>query len=179
MGIDPYRSKDDLFLEKTNRAKPTVKNFAMELGNRFEGPARALLYFELDIEFEPITVIHSDLHFIRASLDGYNLEEQVLAEIKYMGTKNFDLVKTSQATLVHHYPQVQQQLAVTGFKKAIYTAYTLNKPRKAIDKFQTVPILRDEKYINEELLPALKSFWDEVTLWIEKNQSNELSPLIP
>lgn len=174
MGIDPYRTRDDLFLEKTGRGVPMKKNRAMDFGNQFEGAARALLFFERGHDFEPYFLSHPDLPWLRASLDGFNEDQRLLAEIKYLGVKNFELIQLTQSPLKHHFPQVQQQLLVTGFKDAVYVPYTLTKNQKAIDKIQFVNILRDDRYINEELLPALTTFWDEVTTWITKNQSNEL-----
>lgn len=174
MGIDPYRSREDLFLDKTGRGKPVTVNEAMRLGIKFEGSARALLYFEFGFEFEPHICNHPDLPFIRASLDGYTDEKSLLAEIKYMGLKNFEKIQETQWPLDHHYPQVQHQLLAKGLKEAVYVPYTLAPCKSKIDKIQFVPIVRNESYINNQLLPALITFWNEVTSWIEENQPKKL-----
>lgn len=162
LGICPYRSKKQLLLEKLGRGKPQKKNPAMALGNKFEGAARALLYFELDVEFTPHTLSHPDHPFILASFDGYCANSEQIAEIKYMGQKNFDLIKKTNKPLEHHFPQVQQQLAVSTFKKCVYCFYTLNENRSAIANLAHIEVERDDQYIDQTLIPALTDFWSEV-----------------
>lgn len=173
MGVDPYRTKEQLFLDKTGRGIPVKVNPAMLLGQKFEEPARALLFFEFGYEFEPIVCVNPDFPFIKASLDGYSSDHDCFVELKYMGQANFELVKGAQAPLPHHFPQVQHQFLAKGARKAFYATYTLTKDKSAIDQIQVIPVLRDNRYIQDELLPALKSFWGEVTSWTEKNQSSQ------
>jgi putative phage-type endonuclease len=170
MGVDPYRTIDELFLDKTGRGTPIKQNPAMKLGNQFEEAARALLYLEFFTEFEPITLSHPNFDFIKASLDGYSDERSEIAEIKYMGEKNFLNIKESGKPLEHHYPQMQQQLFVKAVGTCIYVPYTLTKDKKQIDQIQFVPIYRNDAYIELELLPRLKQFWGDVQEWIKENQ---------
>lgn len=169
MGIDPYRTREDLLLDKTGRGKPVQVNEAMRLGSRFEGAARALLYFEFGFEFEPAICNHPDFPYIRASLDGLSPDGERLCEIKYMGQKNFDKIKETQWPLDHHYPQVQHQLLAKGLKEAVYAPYTLAKCKTKIENIQSVVVVRNDQYINDQLLPALQNFWGEVTEWIKNN----------
>ncbi len=161
LGIDPYRDREELLLEKLGEGKPYKSNPAMELGNKFEGPARALLFFELGIDFTPSTRTHPDLPWMGASLDGYCEATNQSCEIKYMGKKNFDLVKSSGAPLKHHYPQVQHQMAVYGLDKAYYAAYTLTEEKREIDQLTSVIVSRDDSFI-QNLIKLEKEFWDEV-----------------
>lgn len=173
MGIDPYRTKEDLFLDKTGRGKPIEVNPAMLLGQKFEGGARAILYFEHNLEFEPYTCSHPKHAFIRSSLDGINEDKTLICEIKYMGAKNFEKVKASQSPLEHHYPQLQHQLLTTDIDRVLYVPYTLSPDKNRIDQLTIVPVNKDPVYINEELLPALLNFWGEVKKWTEANQSKK------
>ncbi len=161
MGVCPYRSRKELLLDKLGRGKPFKSNPAMQLGVKFEPVARALSYFDMDIEFEPATLIHPDLDFVRASLDGICNQTKTIAEIKYMGVKNFIKCAETLSALEHHYPQVQHQLAVTGFKLAYYIPYTLTENKREIDKIAYIKVDRDDQYI-ERLLTLEKEFWNEV-----------------
>jgi predicted phage-related endonuclease len=131
------------------------------------------MFFELDIEFFPKTHEHDKYPFLRASLDGQSTCGKI-CEIKYMGAKNFNSVMLTQAPLEHHYPQIQHQLLVTGLSESIYVPYILSACKKKIDSIQYVDVKRDDNYIDNELLPRLLNFWNEVVEWTEKNQ-----PLTP
>lgn len=161
MGIDPYRDREQLLDDKLGRGEPMKKNFAMELGNKFEGAARALSYFDLDIEFEPITLTHPDLNWMRASLDGYSTEHNCLAEIKYMGNVNWEACRNANAPLLHHAAQMQHQLAVAGMPMAWYIPYTLTKDKKEINDICYIKVERNDVYI-DNLIRLEKEFWDEV-----------------
>jgi len=51
---------------------------------------------------------------------------------------------------------------VTGYKKAFYVAYTLNKERTEIQEYICIEVYPDYEYIERKLYPALKSAWDLV-----------------
>lgn len=161
LGIDPYRDRQDLLDDKLGRGKPFKTNPAMQLGTKFEGVARALSFFDLDIEFTPAVIHHPTLEWMFASLDGQCLLTKTICEIKYMGKKNFDMVGSSKGPLKHHFPQMQHQLAVTGYDRCVYIPYTLTENKQEIDKIAYINIDRDDSYI-DRLIQLEKEFWDEV-----------------
>lgn len=161
MDIDPYRDRNDLLLDKLGKGKPFKRNPAMELGVKFEPVARSLSYFDLGIEFTPHTLTHPEHDWMRASLDGYNIYTNSLCEIKYMGEKNFIKCRDDVSALPHHYPQVQHQIAVTGFSEAWYIPYYLTENKQEIAEIAYIKIARSDEYI-DRLITLEKEFWDEV-----------------
>lgn len=158
-GVSPYSTPLRLLQEKLGLVKHSVvPSFVMELGHRFEGPARAQFVLETGIEIEPECVEHKDIPEFRASLDGVNFEKRVFVEIKYMGEKNFEFVKSNQVPLVHHIDQIQHQFMVTGFEEAYYVCYTLNQKKSDLDKLVIVPVKADWEYIKNSLAPKELEF---------------------
>ncbi len=160
MGISPYMTKLQLMEQKLGLRKATQENQAMTYGKIFEPKARAR--FELDHGFEmpPACGEHAEFPFIRTSFDGLNVEQNVFAEMKYMGKKNFDLCVKNQAPLDHHIPQVQHQFMTSGLETCIYIPYTLTEDKKAIDEIAYIPVKADAEYIEKNLFPEEKAFWE-------------------
>lgn len=153
MGVSPWKTPYELWLEKTGRAGEQVTNWAMERGNKLEPRARALFEVENDKSFPAKNVVHSEYDFLRASLDGWCEETGEILEIKCPGVD--DHIKAKQGILPEkYYPQVQHQLMVTGAKRAYY--YSFDGKEGA-----TVIVEPDLKYINALLL-AEKNFWVHV-----------------
>ncbi len=161
MGCDPYRSRNDVLLEKLGQGKPVIVNIAMELGTKWEPAARALHYFETGLEMEPAELVHPEFSYLRASLDGY-LEGDHFLEIKYMGEKNFDLIAKTQTPLEHHWVQIQHQCLVTGMDRCTYIPYTLSEDKKSIARIQYVTVKAEPSYCYETLAFTLTEFWHEV-----------------
>ncbi len=161
MGSDPYRTREELILDKLGMGKPIKTNPAMELGTKWESAARALFYFEHDMECDPAEIVHPDYSFIRASLDGLNLEHGFFLEIKYMGQKNFDLAKSGRIQN-HHVIQMAHQTLTTNINKAYYVPYTLNQEKTKVESIAYIQHEPSADYIYNDLMPALKLFWEEV-----------------
>jgi len=163
MGISPYKTALELWKEKTGLVQ--LKNegsFVTDLGHRFEPVVRADLTLDLGYQVDPKCVEREDHTWLRASLDGYNEEERMFAEIKYTGAKNIKHVKDTNTVIPHHYPQIQHQFMVTGFENCYYSVYTLNSKRNSIDEIFTIKVEVDQDYIESSLFPRLSSFWDSV-----------------
>lgn len=162
MGVSPYSNLHELWLDKKGlKQDEPVNGFVMKLGQEFEPKARARFELETDIEVEPVCLIHSEHNWLRASLDAASIEHGVFAEIKYMGQKNFDLVK-SGVVLKHHWPQIQHQFLVSGFKRGFYVVYTLTEDKKNISNYFCLSVEPDPVYITSLLYPALRTFWTMV-----------------
>ncbi len=174
MGCDPYRTREDVLLDKLGLAEPVKVNGAMELGTMWEPAARAMYFFETGLDMEPAEFAHPDYPYLRASLDGYR-EDAWPIEIKFMGEKNFDLIHQTQAPLEHHWVQVQHQLLVTGKERCVYIPYTLTEDKKKIARIQYVWVLRDDKY-QAELYQKLTDFWQEVIIRRELQNGQHNNP---
>lgn len=167
-----YMTPYQLWQEKLGIKKFDFSNFATELGHRFEGPARAYSNLEYGINLEPECVVHSEFDWLRASLDGLDLDKRVFAEIKYMGRENYEWCLENKICLEKHFPQVMHQFLVTGFSKCYYVPYTLTSDRSEIDKITAIEMVPDQDYILKKLFPALNEFWKLVV-------NQEEPPLTP
>jgi putative phage-type endonuclease len=158
MGVSPYMTRLELWKEKLGLERKDRSSFATELGNKFEIRARSWFCLDTGIEIDPENCQHKDFVWLRASLDGFNEQEKIFVEIKYMGQKNYDLVKSSGLPLDHHHPQLQHQFLVTGYSKAFYIPYTLDSDKKEMQDIFALPIFPDHAYI-EKLFAEERDFW--------------------
>lgn len=157
MGCDPYRSYEDLILDKLGHGKPFVTNPAIELGKKWEGAAREIFNFKMEMECLAKTFTHKKYEFMRASLDGWC--EECFIEIKYVGQKKFDDAKKHGKIPEHHMVQMQHQHLVSDLLRSHYVCYTLDAGR-VINKFHSIPVFYDEDYIRDKLIPAELKFWE-------------------
>lgn len=160
MGCDPYRSYEDLILQKLGQGKPFKSNPAIELGSKWESAAREIFYFNEGISYEPKTFEHKEHKFLRASLDGAS-ECKKLIEIKYVGAAKYEAALTGEIPL-HHWVQMQHQHLVTDFLYGFYVCYTLNEYKTAIDRLHHVPTFYDNDFIRDKLLPAEFKFMEDL-----------------
>ena len=107
MGVSPYRTIMDIYLDKTSDLIEEKTNFIMELGNKLEPIARSRYELLNDADFPAANFVHASKPHYRASLDGYNKELNKAIEIKYIGKNFFDECPDK------YYPQIQYQYAVT------------------------------------------------------------------
>jgi len=123
LGISPYKSPYELWLEKTGRKQPDQEKFAFALGHRAEPYIRALAEKRLGEQFEPGLVRSKDYPFMQASLDGRNFSLDVLMEIKVNEADTHKLIPGKEEALPeHHYWQMQHQLLVTGGERCMYVS---------------------------------------------------------
>jgi len=169
MGKSKFMTVKQLWDLKVNGRRKDEKesnNFAADKGHRLEPKNRAMHELETGMNFPDTLAISSEYPFLRASLDGYNSKHKIAAEYKYVGEADFNQVKSGKM-LDKYYPQVQQQLFVTGSLVNHFRVMTEEKDNngKAIKekyKYCGLNIDFDKKYVVEELLPALFKFWDSV-----------------
>jgi putative phage-type endonuclease len=155
-GISPYRSKRDLFLEKTG--KPTTsdnedKSYIFALGHKTEGIIRKEFQDLMKVEMKPICVIHPKYDYLRASLDGFDPKHGVL-EAKLVSQEVLKNAKNGEIPN-HHYSQIQHQLEVTGADIAQYFAHDGKKNGALVE------IRKNQEYINN-LLDLEHAFWADV-----------------
>lgn len=109
IGVSPYGNAYDLWLELTGRKPPQVSNFAMQRGINLEPIAREAYTRKTGIEVRDICVEHPIVPWIAASLDGYSLFGDVIAEIKCPGKNDHATALLNQVP-EKYVPQVQWQL---------------------------------------------------------------------
>jgi putative phage-type endonuclease len=150
MGVSPWTTAYQLWEEKTGRKVRDYSNWATNRGNILEPKARALVEFETGMEFPAVLFEHRELPFMRASLDGYNAENQIALEIKCPGKD--DHAKALAGEIPEKYfPQLMHQIFVTGAKQAYYYSYDG-------ESGCLVKVEPDHDYI-KELVKKMMHFW--------------------
>ena len=152
MGISPYKSPLMLYQEKIDGSiSETKASYIQEKGHRLEPKARALLEIDLGITLPAKTIQWDEPNYFRASLDGYNENEKVIAEFKYVGKEKEEIPK-------HYYCQMQYQLLITGAKKCYYVAYDCDKSENVTlhPVKEVLPDLEYQKRISEKCI----KFWE-------------------
>lgn len=138
-----YGTYDELLTEKLGGAPRKKNDFIMQKGHETETKIRAKLSMKYDLELVPLCVEYDPFPFFRASLDGYH--SKLTIEAKFCGGNNLNLVP------VHHWIQIQGQLAVTGQDEIV-----LAKSNNGID----VAEIRIEfnSWFWRKALPEIKKF---------------------
>lgn len=140
MGLSPYCIAALLYKRKKKLAPPSRITEAMGEGTRLEPIAREDAEHYLKMEIPPAVVEMEEFPFLFASLDGINVAESFIVEIKC--SKNiYESARAGYISPMYHC-QMQHQLMVTGYKKCLFFAF---------DGFSHVCIWvdRDEKFIEE------------------------------
>jgi putative phage-type endonuclease len=148
MEVSPWSTPYKLWEQKV-LGKRTETNAAMERGTDMEQAARE--QFEADTGFliVPCVVLHPKHDWMVASLDGLDVEEKNIVEIKCPGREDHAVAK--QGLVPSKYiPQLMHQMEVCEMDKAYYYSFTGQEGVIVILK-------RDEAYISK-MLEAEKEF---------------------
>lgn len=154
MGVSPYKSRIELWREKSGPVLEERSSFITDKGHRKETIARQKLSAILGLQgvedsLEPHNVTSVDYSYLRASLDGYAKDKSFFVEFKFQGKADFALNLVPEK----YYPQLQHQLLLTGCKYAYFCG--INEEDE-IKYFEVEP---DPKYI-QRLLAEEIIFWD-------------------
>lgn len=162
MGVSPWKTPYQLWLEKTKRVTPeSTSNWAQERGNELEPVARAKFELETGIDMPAKLYQHMDFPWLKASLDGGNDDERAGLEIKYLGVNDMKLAKAG-ALPPKYIPQVQHQLLVTGYEKIYFFGYNVPKDaQNHMGESVTVEVTPDPEYIRK-LFEIERGFWEFV-----------------
>jgi putative phage-type endonuclease len=169
LGISPWSTPFELWLELTGLCERAPSNeyaiAAMRRGHELEPVARARFERQIGKAFPPLCAENDEHSFIKASLDGYNAQENAILEIKCPG--KVDHAKALKGQIPDkYYAQVQHQLLVTGASLCYYYSYD------GKDSDATVLVKPDSDYI-DKLTKALLSFWQKVQLQLPPEHTQE------
>lgn len=158
MGFSKWSTPFELFLEKTGRIvgrrRMAWEWRAMERGRRLEPFAREAYEARLGFPMPPACVIHSTLPWLRASLDGMNLEHEALAEFKGPGKEDHEKALRGEITEYGLW-QCTHAMLVTGFDWIDFGSYRDD---------ELAPCLRTYRDFKREkdLFEAEKEMWERI-----------------
>lgn len=153
MGLSPWSTAYDVFLEKTGRKESFEGNLATRRGQDLEGKARLKYEFISLEDMAPAVAVHPKYDFLRASLDGVSVDGKKILEIKCPSESNHEKVKTEGVVPSHYQIQVQHQLAVTGAEKCDFFSYSYADGSHAL--IEVLPNLETQA----QIILKLEDFW--------------------
>ena len=138
-----------LWQRKLGFAPLQEDNPAMRRGRELEPVVRDEFNDKMGRNFTPAVVLHEDLEWAMASLDGIDGEE--ILEIKCPGLKDHQVAQKGKVP-EHYKDQLQWQLFCSGKEKCYYVSYHETST-------ETVIVERDDDYIADVMLPAAAEFY--------------------
>lgn len=163
MGVSPWKTVDQLWEEKIEAINKQEENDNMRYGKEREEEARqAFESMTGHIVFPDKKYMHSELPWIRATLDGIDLDEKVMVEIKNPNKKDH-LVACNHKIPNKYIPQCQHQLFVKNLPWMYYFSYYR-------DEGIVVVVERDQLYI-DQMLEKHHKFWKCVQERIRPSES--------
>lgn len=121
MGDSDFDTPLGLFRKKKGLEAEKDTNWAMTRGTENEPKVRALYELQTGFDVPPAILIHPDLPWAIASLDGDNEQESLIAEFKYAGAETHEEARQGRIPK-KYFGQVQWQLFVSGRKRAHYVS---------------------------------------------------------
>jgi putative phage-type endonuclease len=102
MGKSKWATRYELWLQKTGLAiKKEFSNYATSRGHNLEAIARKHWELETGLKAPATNFTHAEYDYLRASLDGYNAQNNLILEIKCPGKADHDTAKQMRVPL--HY----------------------------------------------------------------------------
>lgn len=141
LGISPWKTAYQLWLEKLDIVSSDFQSKAMSRGLQMENEARINFSLFTGIEVEPKVMIHPKRDWMMCSLDGISKDEQFAVEIKCPGEKDHSIASSGRIP-DKYYPQLQHQLEVCGLDMIYYYSF---------DGYDgcLIEVERDEKFISQ------------------------------
>lgn len=106
LGLNPYKSSQQLYHEKRSESIENKRNAAMQRGIDLEPIARELYEITVGVKVYPKVIIKD---WAMASLDGMSEDGKKIVEIKCPGEKDHNLAKSGKIPEIY-YPQCQFQM---------------------------------------------------------------------
>lgn len=143
-------------------------------GKYYESFARGWYSWERKVDVAQVGfVVHDDYSFIGCSPDGL-VGHDGLVEIKYRKYhRTFEQHTDTRGISKALKSQVQTQLLVTGRAWCDYVNYWRDDEND-IEEGHILRLPRDDEYINEVILPACITFWNEINVYVAERRASPL-----
>ena len=151
MGHSPWKTIRKLYDQKKGLADPESMNSAMQRGIDLEPEARMSFYRKTRMLTKAAVVVCDTNDRFMASLDGIDIYDTCVVEIKCPGKKTIELAE--DGIIPQHYrDQIQWQMLCAGVNLGYYCCYDGND-------CIIIPLDRDEEYIDKMIVEAEKFLW--------------------
>lgn len=152
MGVSHWKTPLQLWNEKLSLDSTITENNPwMQRGIELEPQALAKFEELTGYLMSPKVLLHPNIDWMIASMDGIELEGKAAVEIKCPGKLDHECAMDGQVP-EKYIPQLQHQIEVSGLKKIYYFSYS-------VTSWKILEVSRDEKYIIN-LLKKEKEFFD-------------------
>ena len=123
MGEAAFKTRRLLWAIKTGRARDFAGNPASRRGHALERAARSAYEREFRVQMEPLCLVHDELEWMRASLDGLSFDGSTVLEIKCPLSLRDSNAAQQGRVPSHYYGQLQHQLEVSRAEEAHYWSF--------------------------------------------------------
>lgn len=154
LGISPWKTKYQLYLEKLGKKSEQKNDYILRKGHALEDRARVLYELTYEIDVPPKVVKHPSFEFAQVSLDGLNTDHKKVVEFKFVGEDSFNKTRNEGYIPDHYYPQIQYQMFCTGYEQIDYVAYSEKQ-----DKISLVNVKADHSYIARLVAHCEDFYW--------------------
>lgn len=138
MGLNPFKTRQELWLEKLGLKNPQPLNEKMREGQILEEKARIYINEHLETDFKPVVLLSIIHPFMMASLDGMDSSGKIL-EIK-CGVKSYKQILEGYIP-EYYMAQMQKQMYVADAGYCRYLCY------RSDIQWKELYIDRDEDFI--------------------------------
>jgi putative phage-type endonuclease len=163
MGVSPWATPFQKWEEKV-LSRSNEDNAAKRFGRETEGASRIEFESYIGKTFMPMNVQNTSHLWLKASLDGIDESFENIVEIKKANKEDHATAKSGKIP-EKYYPQCQHILNVTGMPGMYYFSSPADGSKGVI-----VEVARDSSYIETQLFPKEKEFWEFI-------KSNKAPPL--
>ncbi len=159
LGLNPFKTRHELWLEMIGLKDPEPMNDKMREGQVLEEEARNYINNAFDTDFKPVVLVSTIHPFMMASLDGMDSTGKIL-EIK-CGVKSYK--QLGDGIIPEYYlAQMYKQMYVSDNAYCQYMCYRTPK------KWESIYIDRDEEFI-KHMIEQETIFYDCVVNFIDPN----------
>lgn len=151
LGLNPWRTAVDVWIEKTGETEPLEDNLNMRLGRDLEPVIQKLFEEETGLKVRKDNKIRIDdeYSFITTNLDGMVIGEKVPVEYKTMTKWDGDIPD-------YYYCQIQHQMMVTNTPYCYFVVLVLGLSKQlVVERYD-----RDDNFIYK-MRRELVHFWTE------------------
>lgn len=157
MGSNPYVTPLQLWEVKCGFRHEEKASTAIQHGLDSEPIARQWLNKNFQWDLTPLCIEDNEFNYMRASLDGYEEKNQLIAEIKCpVSAKTLDKAREHQNIHKYWYHQIQWQIMLTQPKRAVCALWDYRH-----ENCITVEMFGDAQ-LHEEMREKAKQFWRQV-----------------